>query len=127
MKLQYHQASTQSTLEGLATTEIKLKYLNFREDLTKEESTAIKKGRQTKRLMRQLRDQLRSQRIMVQQIDIYGAPTDYHQENYFNMKMKNYSEAMKMENSVNNFEIDRILKNGKNYISGLSKYGKKTK
>ncbi|TNV87066.1 hypothetical protein FGO68_gene15494 [Halteria grandinella] len=105
-------ASVRASREKLASTEIKHRYLNFKDDLTKQETISKRQDKRANRIVRRLREQLQTQKVMVQQIDIYGAPTDIQKDGYFNKKIKNYYEAMRMENSVSNYEIDQILNGG---------------
>lgn len=90
----------------MASTEIKHKYLNFKDELTRQENLSKRADKRANRIVRRLREQLQTQKVMVQQIDMYGAPTDIQQDGYFSKKIKNYYEAMKMEYSVSNYEID---------------------
>ena len=48
---------------------------------------------------------------MVKHLEVYGAPKN-KDDSYFDKKMKNFFEAQKMENSVNNYEIDSIISGG---------------
>ena len=48
---------------------------------------------------------------MIKHIEVFGEPLK-KEDSYFEKKMKNFFEAQKMENSVNNYEIDSILSGG---------------
>jgi len=42
---------------------------------------------------------------MIKNIDILGGP-QRKEDSYFNKKMRNFFEAQKIENSLNNYDID---------------------
>ena len=48
-------------------------------------------------------------------IDVYGEPRK-QEDAYFDEKMKNFFQSQKMENSVNNYEIDSIISGGGLYM-----------
>jgi len=92
---------------------LRYRFLTFRETLLKDEKRKRKSAvdRKAHSLVRQFKDQIYSQREMIKHIEVYGAPLK-KEDSYFEKKMRNFFEAQKMENSVNNYEIDSILSGG---------------
>jgi len=110
------QPSPPDTLPGLTrdlSNEPKHRFLTFRAKLLRDEKRKRKPAvdRKAHSLVSQLGAQLYNQREMIKHLDVYGAPINKN-DAYFERKMKNFFEEQKMENSVNNYEIDSILSGG---------------
>jgi hypothetical protein len=59
-----------------------------------------------------MKDSLTSQREMKRHIELFDGPPNNQEDSYFEKKMRNFYEAHKMENRVNNYKINHILNNG---------------
>ena len=67
--------------------------------------------RKAHRLVQRMKDSLKSQRDMNMHIELFDEPPG-NENAYFEKKMQNFYEAQRMENRVNNYEIDHIINKG---------------
>jgi len=59
-----------------------------------------------------MKDSLQSQRDMKRHLELFDGPRNDQEDAYFEKKMQNFYEAQKMENRVQNVEIDHIINSG---------------